>query len=52
MISFIGYIIDLHGFYGILWGQLNQETKDGDVGEKIVVYQHANKQVIWLKHVA
>ncbi|KAG2398171.1 DNA topoisomerase 1 beta [Vigna angularis] len=24
---------------------LNQETKDGDVGEKIVVYQHANKQV-------
>ncbi|XP_027353676.1 DNA topoisomerase 1 alpha-like [Abrus precatorius] len=24
---------------------LNKETKDGDVGEKIVVYQHANKQV-------
>ncbi|XP_025979625.1 DNA topoisomerase 1 beta-like isoform X2 [Glycine soja] len=24
---------------------LNKETKDGEVGEKIVVYQHANKQV-------
>ncbi|XP_061353179.1 DNA topoisomerase 1 alpha-like [Gastrolobium bilobum] len=24
---------------------LNKDTKDGDVGEKIVVYQHANKQV-------
>jgi hypothetical protein len=25
--------------------QLNRETKDGDVAEKIVVYQHANKEV-------
>ncbi|KAL1362463.1 hypothetical protein HN51_010717 [Arachis hypogaea] len=24
---------------------LNKETKEGDVGEKILVYQHANKQV-------
>ncbi|XP_073223340.1 DNA topoisomerase 1 alpha-like [Cicer arietinum] len=24
---------------------LNKETKDGDVAEKVVVYQHANKQV-------
>lgn len=26
--------------------QLNRGTKDGDVAEKIVVYQHANKEVI------
>nr|XP_027192874.1 DNA topoisomerase 1 alpha-like isoform X2 [Cicer arietinum] len=25
--------------------KLNKETKDGDVAEKVVVYQHANKQV-------
>ncbi|GLT66610.1 hypothetical protein SLA2020_389670 [Shorea laevis] len=24
---------------------LNRETKDGDVADKIVVYQHANKEV-------
>ncbi|XP_010252639.1 PREDICTED: DNA topoisomerase 1 alpha-like [Nelumbo nucifera] len=26
-------------------GMLNKETKDGDVAEKITVYQHANKEV-------
>ncbi|KAL2347517.1 hypothetical protein Fmac_001517 [Flemingia macrophylla] len=31
--------------------KLNKETKDGDVVEKVLIYQHANKQVNWIKNV-
>lgn len=30
----------------LAWWQLNKETRDGDVLEKIVVYQRANKEVM------
>lgn len=34
-----------------MW-QLNKETKDGSVPEKIAVYQHANKEVMILASIA
>jgi hypothetical protein len=30
-----------------VWQQLAKDTKDGDVAEKMVVYNHANKEVNW-----
>lgn len=48
-ISIVFLYIFLQLCYVLMW-QLSQETRDGDINQKVLVYQQANKEVKEIVH--